>query len=82
MHSYIWGQIFFFSLAHSKCWGRASGKERKLQIFIVKIAAKEDRKRTTAEKEPGRRRICIEVCILQQREICGGHIKKEKKIMN
>ncbi|KAI1243263.1 hypothetical protein IHE44_0000854 [Lamprotornis superbus] len=33
---------------------RASGKERKYQIFVVKIATKGDRKRTAAGKKPGR----------------------------
>jgi len=48
---------------------QASGKERKLQIFIVRTAVKEDRKRSTAEKKPGRGRICIEECILQDSDM-------------
>lgn len=52
-------------------------KEGKYHIFVVKTAAKEDRKRTTAGKKPGRRWICIGVCTLQLKEICLDHIKKK-----
>lgn len=56
---------------------RASGKERKYQIFVVKIAAKGDRRRTAAGKKPGRTWICIGVCTSQLKELCQAHIKNK-----